>query len=279
MFEIIRTYPVLFALLVILPFFGGVIGGVVGAYLGWDSLKGKYEVKRHKAKVESKIISLDESDTIQKDILQQLEDKERIVTLGNKAISRGSRESYLNLVHIVESFGLERDSASSEISRIISHWSNMTSIGSVILPNENKISTKELIDILLLNSQHLFRARSAQILANINESYVHEALLLSTFSDNHIEVIKESTFSFCKLVGINNSDFFQPYLAWSYWQKNSEKIKESRESINNIEIIPWGKLKEKINKMDNQEYVHMNYWWETTFEMIDEFLNKEQKGK
>ncbi len=275
MLEIVKTYPILFTFTVLLPFFGGMIG----AYLGWDSIKGKHEDSKHKNRVESQITSLDKSDKIQGDTLQQLKNKTRIVTLGDKAISRGSRESYLNLVHIVENFGPDRDAAASETSRVKSHWSNMTSINGVTLPNEHEINTKELIEILLLNTQHLYRARSAQLLGNRNENYVHEALLLSIFSDKHIEVMKESTFSFYKLVGINDSDFFQPYTSWGFWQKNPGKIKKLRKTVNSFEIIPLVKLTEKINKTDSQEYEYMNYWWATTFQMIDNFFLEEQKNK
>lgn len=57
MFEIVRTYPVLFAFTVMLPLFGGMIG----AYVGWDSLKGKYEDSRRQEDVDIKITSLEKT--------------------------------------------------------------------------------------------------------------------------------------------------------------------------------------------------------------------------
>ena len=244
MLEIIKTYPTLFAATVLLPFFGGMIG----AYIGWNSLVGKHED----------------------------ENKERIVATGDKAISQGSRESYPSLVHIVENFGPKRNLAASERSRVVLHWSNMTSIKDYTLANEPEVSSKELINTLLIDSSHLNRARSAQLLSDRSENYVHEALLLSIFSDTHIEVMKESTLAYYKLVGIKNSDIYQPYVSWQYWNNNSDKIMSTRKKVNSVGTIPWSKLTGKI-AMNSQVYEYLNYWFRTTLQMIERFRSDEQR--
>lgn len=53
--DVIKVYPLIFVFTVILPFFGG----LVGAYMGWDSLKSRYEDSVHKQEVKESIQSID----------------------------------------------------------------------------------------------------------------------------------------------------------------------------------------------------------------------------
>lgn len=55
MIEIIKIYPLIFLFTVILP----VIGGLVGGYMGWDSLKSRHEDNLHKQEVKESIQSID----------------------------------------------------------------------------------------------------------------------------------------------------------------------------------------------------------------------------
>ena len=52
--ELIKAYPIIFAFTVVLP----VLGGLVGAYMGWDSLKNRHEDQVHKQHVESELTSI-----------------------------------------------------------------------------------------------------------------------------------------------------------------------------------------------------------------------------
>lgn len=264
--EIIKAYPIIFILIVALPFFGGIIG----AYVGWDSLKNRFKDNIHKETVNETIISHDST-------LNTLLSKDEVVQLGNKAISNGDRNAYLALKKTVENFGQKRNIAISEIARIKSHHNSMTTISQIkieryapdkSLINENNIETEELIKILLLDSQYLFRARSAQILSQRNEKFVHEALLLSIFSDNNIEVLRESTKAFEVLTNFRNPDFFQPYHNLSYWYDNSEKVLSTIQKNNNISIIPLIEFEKKmINNILKLGKANMIYWWETSIEL------------
>lgn len=95
-----------------------------------------------------------------------------------------------------------------------------------VIEKESDYITKELIEILLFDSQSLFRSRSAQLLANRKENYFPEALILAVFSDTHLEVVKEATLAFSRLTNFRSPDFFQPYNIWGYWLHNSDKIKK-----------------------------------------------------
>ncbi|MEZ9066325.1 hypothetical protein [Vibrio atlanticus] len=57
MFEVIKAYPLIFIFTVILP----LGGGLVGSYLGLDSLKSRLEDDLHKEKLERSLGSIDES--------------------------------------------------------------------------------------------------------------------------------------------------------------------------------------------------------------------------
>jgi len=49
--EIIKAYPLIFLLTVLLPF----AGGIVGAYLGWDALQSRVKDEKHKNTVEDQL--------------------------------------------------------------------------------------------------------------------------------------------------------------------------------------------------------------------------------
>lgn len=55
MLEIIKIYPLIFLCTVILP----VIGGLVGGYIGWDSLKSRHKDSIHKQEIKDSISSID----------------------------------------------------------------------------------------------------------------------------------------------------------------------------------------------------------------------------
>lgn len=55
MIEIIKIYPLIFLFTVILP----VIGGLVGGYMGWDSLQSRHSDSVHKQEVKESIQSID----------------------------------------------------------------------------------------------------------------------------------------------------------------------------------------------------------------------------
>jgi len=272
--EIIKAFPLLFLLTVALPF----VGGVVGAYIGWDSLKNRFEDNINKEIITEKIKSHEST-------INKIVSKESIVELGDRAIANGDREAYLKLDHIVKQFGTERNAAISEIARIKNHHNTMTSIrlkleffnGKNELIPENEIKTENLIEILLLNTQYLFRARSAQILSERNENFVIEALLISMFSDNNIEVLRESTKAFEKMTGFKSPDFFSPYECLGYWYDNSDKVLANVRKVNNISIIPFQKFESKItNAAEDLGIEEMLYWWKTSFE-LEQMLKKNHK--
>lgn len=55
MIEIIKAYPIIFLFTVILP----VLGGMVGGYIGWDSLKSRYKDDIHKQQVQESLTAID----------------------------------------------------------------------------------------------------------------------------------------------------------------------------------------------------------------------------
>ena len=55
MVEIIKIYPLIFILTVILP----VIGGLVGGYMGWDSIKSRHENRVYKRELNKSIKDID----------------------------------------------------------------------------------------------------------------------------------------------------------------------------------------------------------------------------
>lgn len=215
--------------------------------------------------------------------LSELKIRDNLTSLADKAVSQGSREAYLNLKQTVEKFGPNRSAAISEISKIVSHWNSITRLKGIKLP-EKKLSngviekepdytTKELIEILLFNSQSLFRGRSAQLLANRKENYVPEALILAIFSDKHLEVVREATLAFGKLTNFQSPDFFQPYNVWGYWLHNSERIRNNLMQINDIEIIPLKKFIENLEKnIQSNEYEYMNQQWVTSIDISNKFI-------
>jgi len=222
--------------------------------------------------------------------LSELKDRGNLTSLFDKAVSQGSREAYLNLKQIVIKFGPNRDAAISEISKIASHWNSMTRLKDVklsekklsngIIEKESDYTTEELIEILLFNSQSLFRGRSAQLLASRKENYIPEALILAIFSDKHLEVVKEATSAFGRLTNFQSPDFFQPYNVWKYWLDNSEKVKKSLIQCNDIEIVPLRKFIEKLEKdIQSNEYEYMNQQWITSIEAANKFIVESFKEK
>jgi len=209
--------------------------------------------------------------------LNKIKNRNSITLLIDHAIGHNGREAYLNLKHIVEKFGPNRNAAISGLSQIKTQLSTMTHIKGITLSkDESSYATKELIDILFFNSQYLFRGRSAQLLANRKEKYVPEALLLAIFSDKDLEVVREATLAFSSLTGFQNPDFLQPYHAWGYWLDNSERIKREASQTNNIDILPWKDFTNRLkSNIENQEYKYMIYWWATTLEMANKFLIEE----
>ena len=264
--EIIKAYPLLFVFTVALPF----LGGIIGAYVGWDSLKGRFDDNRNKAIVSEKIETHDST-------LNKIVSKEFIIELGNNAIANGDREAYLKLIKIAEHFGKERNVAISQIARVKSHHYSMTSIHGIklelynekneLIP-EDAISTSQLMDNLLFNTQFLFRARSAQLLAYRNENFIHEVLLLSMFSDENLEVLRETTNAFGRLTGYKNPDFFMPYGCLGFWYNNAINVSERVKKVNTISIIPFQRFRDKIvRNMSSQESEEMGYWWWTSLEL------------
>jgi len=273
--ELIKAYPLLFFLTVALPFFVGIIS----AYVGLDSLKGRFDDNKIKAIVSEKIENHDST-------LNKIVSKESIIELGDRAIANGDREAYLRLVNIVGNFGTERNVAISEIARVKSHHYSMTSLRGIKLElynekneliHEDAISTFQLIDNLLFNSQFLLRARSAQLLAHRNENFVHEILLLSMFSDKNLEVLRESTNAFEILTGYNNPDFFMPYGCLGFWYDNAVNISRRVEKVNPISIIPFQKFKDKIeDDIASQKSDEMVDWWWTSLE-LEQMLKDKHK--
>jgi hypothetical protein len=49
--EVFRTFPLLAVLLIVVPFAGGIISGLVGSYLGLDNLSARLETKRNRDQV------------------------------------------------------------------------------------------------------------------------------------------------------------------------------------------------------------------------------------
>lgn len=217
--------------------------------------------------------------------LTELKIRDNLTSLADKAVSQGSREAYLNLKQIAIKFGPNRNAAISEISEIVSRWNSMTSLKGINLPEkklsngaigkESDYTTKELIEILLFDSQYLFKGRSAQLLANRKENYVPEALILAIFSDKHLEVVKEATLAFSKLTNFQSPDFFQPYNVWGYWLDNSERIRKNLMQSNDIEIIPLKKFIMKLEKnIESNEYEYMNQQWATSIDIANKFIFK-----
>ena len=209
--------------------------------------------------------------------LNRIKNRNNITLLIDSAVGHNNRESYLNLKHIVENFGPNRNAAISGIRQIKTQLSTMTHIKGVTLPKvESSYTTKELIDIFFFDSQYLFRGRSAQLLADRKEKYVPEALILAIFSDKNLEVVREATLAFCNITGLQNPDFFQPYHVWGDWLDNSERIKKELLQTNNISVIAWKKLTDRLkSNIEDQEYKHMIYWWATTLEIANKFLVEE----
>ncbi len=220
--------------------------------------------------------------------LSELKIRDNLTSLADKAVSEGSRESYLNLKNI--QFGPNRNVAASERARIKIYWNSMTSLKGINLPEkklpngvigkEVDYTTKELIEILLFNSQSLLRGRSAQLLASRKENYVPEALILAIFSDKHLEVVKEATLAFGRLTNFQSPDFFQPYNVWGYWLDNSEKIKKDLIQSNDIEMIPLKEFIKKLEKnIESNEYEYMNQQWATSVDIAIKFIAESFKEK
>jgi len=271
--EIIKAYPLLFFFTVAIPF----IGGIVGAYVGWDSLKGRFDDSKNKVMVSEKIENHDNA-------LIKIVSKETVIELGDRAIAYGDRDAYLRLVKIVENFGPERSVAISELARVKSHHYSMTSIRGIKLElyneknelmAEDELSTPQLVDNLLFNSQFLFRARCAQLLAYRKENFVPEILLLSMFSDNNLEVLRESTKAFEILTGYNNSDFFIPYGCLGFWYDSAFDISKHFKKANSISIVPLQKFRNKLeNQIVNNELDEMVNWWRTSLDLVEMLDNK-----
>jgi len=144
-----------------------------------------------------------------------------------------------------------------------------------VIEKESDYTTKELIEILLFDSQSLFRGRSAQLLASRKENYIPEALILAIFSDKHLEVVKEATSAFGKITNFQSPDFFQPYNVWKYWLDNSEKIKIGLMQSNDIGIIPLKRFIDKLEKdIEGNEYEYMNQQWLTSIDAANEFIRE-----
>ena len=54
LFDIVRAFPLLAILLIAVPLVGGVVSGLVGAYLGYDNLTGRLAQERQQQRIESK---------------------------------------------------------------------------------------------------------------------------------------------------------------------------------------------------------------------------------
>lgn len=66
--EIIRAYPLLFIIIVVLP----VLGGIVTAYIGFDNLSERVKTDRHQAIVESSLTGIQRH-------LSEIEKKEAVI--------------------------------------------------------------------------------------------------------------------------------------------------------------------------------------------------------
>lgn len=53
-FEVLRTYPLPFVAIVLVPLFGGVVAGVVGAYVGFDNLSARLANERQQQRIEGR---------------------------------------------------------------------------------------------------------------------------------------------------------------------------------------------------------------------------------
>jgi hypothetical protein len=83
--DLIRAYPLIFLFTVLLPFFGG----IVGAYMGWDALKGRARTERHQNFVESRLTDISAA-------LPQLEEKAATIRMYQQVQDAAkSKDQYL----------------------------------------------------------------------------------------------------------------------------------------------------------------------------------------
>ncbi|MEN8115833.1 MAG: hypothetical protein ABFS16_02580 [Bacteroidota bacterium] len=255
-----------------------ILAVLYGGYTSYISIKSSINNKKRDNQVEN---TLQEHKTKIDEILTL----DEITKIGNKAFS-GDRNSFLKLKKITASFGEKRDAAIVELDKIYRRYSTRLYLNGVKIEKydknkelieENDISTETLISILLLDSQYLFRARSAQLLKTRNEKFVHEALLLSIFTDDNLVVMQNSILAFENLTGYKNRVLLEPYGNLGFWYDNMDNIQKSVSKINKVSILPLDKYMTRIlTKVRQNEKEEMLYWYSTGYEMC-ELINEKKK--
>ena len=239
---------------------------------GKNKLLNKIEVYQKDLDEKQKIIEqLEENLENAAKRIGPLEQAENMKKLGDEAII-GKRESYAKLKELSQGFGPKVTKPRAELARVHQHWNEMTRLKGIVLPpkkladgkilNESEYSTQQLIEVLLLDTYSLHRARSAQLLATKRERYAAQALILSAFGDEDLEVVKESSIAFAKLLGCKCPDFFDHYCLLSCWYDNSQRFVSK--APYNFQIIPWSKFADRItirmgddpkSPINNQRYL------------------------
>jgi hypothetical protein len=164
-------------------------------------------------RLDSKMAELDRA-------IEHQQKRNRIVFLGDVAITQGARPAYDIIVKTSQSReeSLEiRMAANAQVYRVKDSFLSGSRIESVMLDQtvggtqkeESQFSPCEFMEVLAAKDQDWkLRAKAAQLLSGHRKKGVPEALLRSIEEDPHLEVVKNATMAWLRVTGFKSPDIF-----------------------------------------------------------------------
>lgn len=164
-----------------------------------------------------------------------LKERNRLLRLGDKAITDGDRKALAKLVSIAKKPPKPElfPAVSSEILRVKSFYITVTRIKGASITHtkpdgtkmvDDEIPTNILIEDLKHNAKWVVRAKSAQLLKARKEKGVPEALLYALRNDQQLDVIKIALDSFESVTRFKATDVFACESAEKWWKQNKQEV-------------------------------------------------------
>ncbi len=161
----------------------------------------------------------------------RLEEREKIVALGDSAIDEASHAALRDLKRLAKDpqYGARKKLAGAEIGRVASYWGVLHTLSSEYhLPvepgkRENDLTTCDLLKFLRADNWK-DRARSAQLLAGRAVKGVPEALL-DAMEDRHLQVMRDAATAFQMETGYPEMEVFPDVeVTRKWWAENRQRV-------------------------------------------------------
>ena len=180
------------------------------------------------AEAEKKLITLGKE-------IAKIKYRNHMTELADKSISEASRLALDELWRMVDEAkdgSAEKHVAKAEALRVIMFWNNserMTNVpGSEYFDdsgiNYNKLTTKELINLLLTDKRWQVRRKCARLLNNRKEVDVAVALVKTLENDSDLGVVKMALTSFSHVTRMPDLGILEYDETIEWWQKNKIEV-------------------------------------------------------